>query len=70
MRGYNIKPIADYEGMTAEELLQKYRIVTYSKGDVSELNEALEVINRITRKYERKMNERNGTGKRKAERTV
>lgn len=44
-----------YRDMTPEELFAKYRIVTYSQTDIGVINRALEKIQGVLEKYNKRL---------------
>lgn len=43
-------PIQELKNMEANELMEKYRLVIYSKNDIKEINDALNIIRRVIKK--------------------
>lgn len=50
----NLFELEQYRNMTADELMKKYNLVVYEFRDIEKLNKALNIINDILNKYEKK----------------
>lgn len=48
-------PLDEIKKMTAEEILQKFRMVIYSKEDVAEINRGLKIIRNVLNKNTKKL---------------